>query len=120
LLARVPRLFELSSATRLPRTLPNPAEPQPHVQNLALDDYSAATGLKFIPTVLAQTADAVQANGQPAPCTKVLREWSEPSLDADKNKGYALQWFGFAAIAAIACHVVAWRALRRGGHTDTF
>jgi cytochrome oxidase assembly protein ShyY1 len=34
-------------------------------------------------------------------------------LDSDKNHGYALQWFGFAAIAAGAWLVIAWRALRR-------
>ncbi|NYT84747.1 SURF1 family protein [Pollutimonas harenae] len=111
LLSRVPRLFELSGATQLPAHLPDPANTLPRVQNLGLDAYAAATGLKFIPAVLAQTADAAQA--QDTASTPLLREWPEPSLDADKNKGYALQWFSFAAIAAIAWLVIAWRALRR-------
>lgn len=119
LLARVPRLFELSGAAQVPQKLPDPAQPQPRLQNLALDDYSAATGLKFIPTVLAQTADAVQQDGRPKPGTSLPREWPEPSLDADKNKGYALQWFGFATIAGIAWLIVAWRALRRRRQSDT-
>lgn len=120
LLARVPRLFELSSATQLPATLPDPAQALPRIQNLGLDVYAAATGLKFIPTVLAQTADAIQAEGRPQPGTQLLYEWPEPSLDSDKNKGYALQWFGFAAIAAVAWLVIVWRALRRPRKPETF
>src|SRR5690606_23392833 len=115
LLARVPRLFELSGATQLPARLPDPAQALPRVQNLGLEAYAAATGLKFIPTVLAQTADAVQTEDHSESETQLLREWPEPSLDADKNKGYALQWFGFAAIAATAWLVIVWRALRRRG-----
>lgn len=120
LLARVPRLFELSGATQLPAKLPDPAQAQPRVQNLAVDDYAAATGLKFIPVVLAQTADAVPGPNGNEPGTRLLREWPVPSLDADKNKGYALQWFGFATIALVACLVIIWRALRRRGKPNTF
>ncbi|MCC2595937.1 SURF1 family protein [Pusillimonas sp. MFBS29] len=120
LLARVPRLYELDSATRLPAHLPDPEQPLPRVQNLALSDYAAATGLKFIPIVLAQTADAVMAHNGHVSGASLLREWPEPSLDADKNKGYALQWFGFATIAIVACLVIIWRALRRRGKSKTF
>ncbi|MGB6104132.1 MAG: SURF1 family protein [Pusillimonas sp.] len=120
LLARVPRLFELSGATQLPDTLPDPAQPHPRVQNLDLNTYATATGLKFMPMVLAQTADATQANGETEPGSQLPREWPEPSLDADKNKGYALQWFGFAAIAAVAWLAVAWHALRRRGKPNSF
>ncbi|MFM7009841.1 MAG: hypothetical protein ACKO0Z_11005 [Betaproteobacteria bacterium] len=42
-----------------------------------------------------------------------MRNWPKPSLDADKNVGYATQWFGFAAIAAVAFCVVLWRFVRR-------
>jgi len=28
-----------------------------------------------------------------------VRQWAGPSLDANKNVGYAIQWFSFAAIA---------------------
>ncbi len=120
LLARVPRLFELSSATQLPASLPSATQPLPRVQNLALDDYAAATGLKFIPVVLAQTTDAVPGRDGAGSGTALLREWPEPSLDADKNKGYALQWFGFATIAIVACLVILWRALRRRAKPKTF
>lgn len=120
LLERVPRLFELWSwsgdvSTNLPKTLPDPGRPLPMLQNLDLDAYSAATRLKFMPVVLAQTAEAAGPAGaaNATPGTQLLRDWPEPSLDSDKNRGYALQWYGFAAIAGIAWLVIFWRALRR-------
>jgi surfeit locus 1 family protein len=30
-----------------------------------------------------------------------LRDWREARLDPEKNRGYALQWFLFAAVAAV-------------------
>ncbi len=119
LVSRVPRLFELwsfsdASSTALPAQLPNPANPVPTVQNLDLDDYARATGLKLLPTVLEQTASSTDAAGRPTQGDETLaRDWPLPPLDANKNRGYALQWFGFAVIAAGAWLVVAWRALRR-------
>ncbi|MGB3288118.1 MAG: SURF1 family protein [Burkholderiaceae bacterium] len=117
LLERVPRLFELWSwaggkATQLPAHLPDPKQAMPSIQNLDLAAYAAATGLKFKPAVLAQTAPAMPAQGA-ANGTQLVHEWQEPPLDSDKNRGYALQWFGFSAIAAIAWLVAAWRALLR-------
>lgn len=117
LLERVPRLFELWSfskddARQLPATLPDSKTPMPKVQNLDLDAYGKATGLQLLPTVLAQSPTTSAAAG-PQSATPLLQEWPEPSLDSDKNRGYALQWFGFAAIAAGAWLVIAWRTLRR-------
>ncbi|HCP76466.1 MAG TPA: SURF1 family protein, partial [Pusillimonas sp.] len=40
-------------------------------------------------------------------------DWAAPQTDADKNRGYALQWFIFALIATGAWLVVAWRAWQR-------
>lgn len=118
LLERVPRLFELwswsdNNATQLPGKLPDPARPVPQLQNLDLAAYSKASGLTLLPTVLAQDAASPNAQADKAAGTPLLQEWPVPSLDADKNRGYALQWFGFAAIAAGAWLVIAWRALRR-------
>lgn len=114
LLERVPRLFELWSfskddSSQLPATLPDSAATMPTVQNLDLGAYGMATGLQLLPIVLAQSPAAA---GMPSD-TPLLQEWPEPSVDSDKNRGYALQWFGFAAIAAGAWLVIAWRALRR-------
>ncbi|MDO9024105.1 SURF1 family protein [Zwartia sp.] len=116
---RVPRLFELwSSQAQATGSLPEGwkgVEPKergiidtgllPRLQNLDLSEFSHRTGLRLIPAVLMQnTPDATDG---------LLRVWPEPSLDADKNIGYAVQWFGFAGIVIIAFVVVVWRRLRR-------
>ncbi|NYT68352.1 SURF1 family protein [Pusillimonas noertemannii] len=110
---RVPRLFELWSFSgrdpnALPGSFPAADGKPPRVQNLDLDDYAAATGLKLIPVVLEQTSDAAVEQH-----TDLVREWPLPPTDSDTNRGYALQWFSFAAIAVIAWILIAWRALRK-------
>ena len=116
--AHVPRLFELWSLSGTPSgTLPadwsgkEPAQPGitdldalVRVQNLDIAHLEAITGLKFVPAVLLQKSDAPDG---------LTRAWPEPSVDSDKNVGYAMQWFAFAGIAVIAGLGVALRAWRR-------
>ncbi len=116
--AHVPRIFELwewagGNSAQLPATLP-PLDGQPPVlQNVELGDYARSSGLRLLPTVLAQTQETIIAkavtDGEPVSGTRsapvphaLQREWPGPSLDSDQNRGYALQWFSFCAIAAIA------------------
>ena len=141
LLGHVPRLFELwslsgRSATQLPARLPATGSAPTMVQNLALYDYARATGLHLLPIVLQQTqeADAAvlpsagaatgsaanastgatqAAHPPPVKSVPLVRDWPLPSLDSDKNRGYALQWFGFATIAAVAWFMVIFHSLRR-------
>lgn len=126
----IPRLFELwkwagGAASQLPAAIPQASGAIAQVQNLELSEYERATGLDLLPVVLAQTqatqilqADGLQdgtpnpgqlsevtpSRGTQAPPsgTALRREWPGPSLDADQNRGYALQWFSFCAIAVIA------------------
>ena len=111
----VPRTFELwsfsgASVDKLPGKFPTPGGVLPEVQNLTLNDYARATGLNLLPAVVEQTS--ASADG-------LIRDWPRPSIDYARNNGYALQWFSFAAIAAGAWLVVAWRALRRWRTTHT-
>lgn len=109
LATHVPRLFELwslgaSENGQLPHALPMPDGVPPNVQNLELDAYARATGLTLLPTVLTQT----QGDGD-----NLVRDWPQPSVDSNKNLGYAMQWFAFAAIAGIAWLVVLCGAIAR-------
>lgn len=118
LAVRVPRLFELwTSRANASENLPlgwkgtsgpirGQVDPKllPRLQNLDLNLYAQRTGLKFLPTVLMQSGND-DMDG-------LKRVWPEPSVDADKNVGYAMQWFGFAGIVLIAFLVVVWRRLR--------
>lgn len=115
---RVPRLFELwtsqaNAATSLPEGWKGVRQPTegvidpvllPRLQNLDLELYAKRTGLKFLPTVLMQQSGDNNEG--------LKRVWPEPSVDSDKNVGYAMQWFGFAGIVMVAFLVVGWRRLR--------
>lgn len=109
LLERVPRLFELwswsdTTHAQLPATLPDSTPTLPLVQNLDLTELALAANISLLPAVLAVDPDSTSGFQQ---------AWPKPSLDADKNRGYALQWFSFAAIAGIVFLVILWRAVRR-------
>lgn len=133
--SHVPRIFELwewagGESSHLPDTLPQAGGDIPQVQNLDLKAYARATGLNLLPVVLAQTSassapssslgsGAVQADAQrPQAPSALRREWPGPSLDSDQNRGYALQWFSFSAIALIAILFVARNMLRRARHQE--
>jgi cytochrome oxidase assembly protein ShyY1 len=75
------------------------------LQNVSLEPLSKALGMSFLPVVLMQTNDT---DG-----TDLVRQWPTPSIDADTNIGYAMQWFSFAAIAFGAMGVLLWQVWRR-------
>lgn len=108
LLSHVPRMLELWSwsdqdSTSLSHQLSDARHPLPVVQNLDLTEYGHAIAVDLLPTVLART----DARGT------MVQDWPRPSIDADTNRGYAMQWFSFCAIAAGAFVVIGWRAIRR-------
>ncbi len=113
----VPRMFELWSSSRAssnnfgfkPQAVASTqiesvdtAKLQ-RVQNLSLAELSDQSGLNFLPVVLLQTSASNDG---------LIRVWPKPSVDADKNTGYAMQWFGFATICLIALLAMAWRIRR--------
>ncbi|NLC35774.1 MAG: hypothetical protein GX772_04920, partial [Alcaligenaceae bacterium] len=81
--------------------------------------------LNLLPIVLAQTSASLALSPPESGATplagtqgqgawaELRREWPGPSLDSDQNRGYALQWFSFSAIALIAILFVARNMLRR-------
>ena len=110
-LSHIPRLLELSSlgagkAAVLPDRLPadrQPADgPLPRVQNLDVAAFARASGLTVLPAVLQSS----QPDGN------LAQDWPAPPANTDMHRGYALQWFSFAAIAAIAFGVLLVRHLR--------
>lgn len=85
------RLYELAAEV-----------PGPIRQNLDLAAYARETGLALWPWVLVQADDAAGADGQGrvAAADGLLRQWPEPGTDVHKHHGYAVQWFGLAALVA--------------------
>lgn len=133
--SHVPRIFELwewagGATSQLPSSLPTSDGHIPQVQNLDLDAYARATGLALLPIVLAQASDSIaldaadkaagnastgqaRASTEPIQQLTLRRDWPGPALDSDQNRGYALQWFSFSAIALIAALFVLRNLLRR-------
>ncbi len=75
-------------------------------QNLLLDRYRAWSKLELQPIVIQQTNDAGDG---------LVREWDRPDAGADRHRGYALQWFSLAALAAVLYAVLNLKRPARGG-----
>jgi surfeit locus 1 family protein len=69
------------------------AQPGTIRQNLDLDRFRAETGLPLLALAVRQTGDDA-ADG-------LLRDWPEPGSGAEKNYGYAFQWWALSALTAI-------------------
>jgi surfeit locus 1 family protein len=67
-------------------------EKGPIRQNLDLDRFRAETGLALLPWSVQQTGPASEG---------LLRQWPQPASGADKNYGYAFQWWALSALIAI-------------------
>ncbi|MGV3492304.1 MAG: SURF1 family protein [Ramlibacter sp.] len=67
-------------------------EQGPIRQNLDLARFRAETGLALLPLSVQQTG---------APSEGLLRQWPQPASGAEKNYGYAFQWWALAALIAI-------------------
>jgi surfeit locus 1 family protein len=60
----------------------------PIMQNLSMEQLSAQTGLKILAVVLqTDPSDA-----------ELTRDWAAPNSTADRNRGYAFQWFAMTAV----------------------
>lgn len=112
----IPRLYSLGKEAPMQfigtaalgvdeRTTTLPLKDLPRRQNVSITELSEDSGRSFLPFVLLQTSAVTD--------DLLVRQWPKPSIDADKNVGYALQWFGFAGIALVAIGVLLWRMPRR-------
>ncbi|TWO70377.1 SURF1 family protein [Caenimonas sedimenti] len=61
-------------------------------QNLDLGRFRAETGLPLLPLSVQQTG---------APSEGLLRDWPQPATGADKNYGYAFQWWAMSGLITI-------------------
>ncbi len=61
-------------------------------QNLVPEREEKRLGLLLQPFVIEQTSDARDG---------LAREWQRPDTGVDRHHGYALQWYSFAALAAV-------------------
>ena len=73
-------------------------------QNIDLDAFSREIGLPLQPFVVEQQSDAQDG---------LARDWPRADLGADRNYGYAFQWFAMAAAVLTLMVVYSVRRYRR-------
>ena len=74
-------------------------------QNLVPEREEKRLGLLLQPFVIEQTSDARDG---------LAREWQRPDSGVDRNRGYALQWYSFAALAAVLYVALSFRRADSG------
>jgi surfeit locus 1 family protein len=95
---------------RVPEARPFSLAAQPGAgrlwQYLDLDAYARSFGLSVAARIVEQTEGAEDG---------LVRAWPRPDLGVDRHRGYAVQWFGLAALAAGLCGWFGWRRWRTHG-----
>jgi surfeit locus 1 family protein len=72
-------------------------------QNLVLSREEKRLGLALQPFVIEQTSDAPDG---------LSRAWERPDAGVERHRSYALQWYSFAALAAVLYVVLGFRRTR--------
>jgi cytochrome oxidase assembly protein ShyY1 len=82
---------------------PAPLKPNAIVQNTDPGEMARASGLDLLPVVVEQTGPSMAGEG-------LLRSWPAPSLEIDRHKGYAVQWYALAAMAFLFFVITGFRS----------
>jgi len=83
-----------------------PLKPGALVQNLEVDALAHASGLTLEPLLVQQTGP--QLAGE-----VLVRDWPAPDTGIDKHRGYAVQWYALAAMAALFFVITGFRSGRK-------
>lgn len=80
-----------------------PLKPNAIVQNVDVAGFAAASGLKLLPFFVEQGGPGGQGEA-------LVRDWPAPSTGIERNKGYAFQWYGLAAMAFLFFVITGFRS----------
>ncbi|MGZ5201115.1 MAG: SURF1 family protein [Telluria sp.] len=94
-IGNVGHVMQLGGATQL--------KPAAIVQNVDPTQFMLASGLAIQPFFIEQTGPA-------APGEQLVRDWPQPSTGIETHKGYALQWYGLAAMAFLFYVITGFRS----------
>ncbi len=99
---------EVSGVVRIPEAAPfqlSEAGSGHLRQHLVPSEIGEVIGQRVVPWVVLQAPQA----GEP-----LVRDWPRPDAGIDRHKGYAVQWFGLATLAAGLTFYFGWRRWARG------
>lgn len=77
-------------------------------QYLDMNAYAKAFDVAVAQRIVEQLSDADDA---------LVRDWPRPDLGIDRHRGYAAQWFGFAALSAALVVWFGWRRWQQHGNS---
>jgi cytochrome oxidase assembly protein ShyY1 len=92
-------------------------QPKAIVQNTSPAEFARASGLDLLPIVIEQTGPDTAGEGLQGDA--LMRNWPAPSLDIDRHKGYAVQWYALAAMAFLFFVITGFRSGRRQTEQQT-
>ena len=100
---------ELAGRIRIPQAEPfrlaEDSKAERVRQHLVPAEIEQILGRTLQPWVIEQTSDS--ADG-------LVRDWPRPDAGIDRHRGYAVQWFGLAALAGGLSAFFGFRSLKRG------
>ncbi len=101
----IPRLFELPSLKKenLRQISENELNKLQKFHNLEINDYKRIFDINLLPVILKQTNE--DGSG-------LIKDWPNPSIDFNKNIGYAIQWFLFSIFCCIGWGFVLFEIIR--------
>jgi cytochrome oxidase assembly protein ShyY1 len=82
---------------------PAPLRPQAIVQNVSVDEFAKASGMRLQPFFVEQT-------GPGTPGDALVRDWPAPALGVERNQGYAFQWYALALMAFLFFVITGFRS----------
>jgi cytochrome oxidase assembly protein ShyY1 len=82
---------------------PAPLRPSAIVQNVDVQGFAQASGLKLQPFFVEQAGAGQQGDG-------FVRDWPAPSLGIEKHQGYAFQWYALAVMAFLFFVITGFRS----------
>jgi cytochrome oxidase assembly protein ShyY1 len=79
---------------------PEPVRPHAILQNLDVQSFAQQTRLPMEPFLIEQSNESNDG---------LVRDWPKPSSGAERNRGYAFQWYALAATALVFFFVTGFR-----------
>jgi cytochrome oxidase assembly protein ShyY1 len=87
-----------------------PLKPGAIEQNVEVQQFASASGLKVQPFFVEQTGPREAGQARPKEDGTLVRDWPVPSTGIEKHQGYAFQWYALAVMAFLFFVITGFRS----------